>query len=432
MGMAESIDRLVGAPVLVFGSPPPGGRDLDLLARPDEERVLAEWLAGQGFLERGGEWVRFRECRVASLDLAPLSTWGLPEAAASALFEEARAIPGFERLVRPAPRHLLLILARRLAEGDGRMPYKHRKRIADALAEDPSAWEGARASAPEWRASRALASLDRAYHSGGGASRLARASALAEWPFGQGRTRRRALVRGWQAARRADRRRHGQLITFSGLDGAGKSSQAEALRETLEQLGWETTMQWVRLEWTTLWENRWLGVIGWPARASLGLLSRARPSDGEGPGPGLTPTAVRERSGFVANVWVTIVALAHASAQRREVRPHLRRGAVVICDRYTLDAAAHLRFRYGERRPFRFQIGLVRRLSPRPLRGYFVDVPPETAYARKAEQYSLDDLTRQAELYREESARLGVHKIDGERPREDLCAKIAEDVWRAL
>ena len=23
-------------------------------------------------------------------------------------------------------------------------------------------------------------------------------------------------------------------------------------------------------------------------------------------------------------------------------------------------------------------------------------------------------------------------KIDGERPREDLCAKIAEDVWRAL
>ena len=239
-------------------------------------------------------------------------------------------------------------------------------------------------------------------------------------------------MRGWQAARRADRRRHGQLITFSGLDGAGKSSQAEALRETLEQLGWETTMQWVRLEWTTLWENRWLGVIGWPARASLGLLSRARPSDGEGPGPGLTPTAVRERSGFVANVWVTIVALAHASAQRREVRPHLRRGAVVICDRYTLDAAAHLRFRYGERRPFRFQIGLVRRLSPRPLRGYFVDVPPETAYARKAEQYSLDDLTRQAELYREESARLGVHKIDGERPREDLCAKIAEDVWRAL
>ena len=77
-------------------------------------------------------------------------------------------------------------------------------------------------------------------------------------------------------------------------------------------------------------------------------------------------------------------------------------------------------------------IGLARRLSPRPLRGYFVDVPPETAYARKAEQYSLDDLTRQAELYREESARLGVHKIDGERPREDLCAKIAEDVWRAL
>lgn len=312
------------------------------------------------------------------------------------------------------------------------MAYKHRKRIADALSEDPSAWEGARASAADWQAERALEALDRAYRSRAGASRLARASALAEWPYGEGRTRARALVRGWLEARRADRRRRGQLITFSGLDGAGKSSQAEALRESLERLGWETTMQWVRLEWTTLWENRWLGVIGWPARAGLGLLSRARPSNGGGPGPALTPTAVRERSGLVANVWVTVVALAHASAQRREVRSHLRRGAIVICDRYTLDAAAHLRFRYGERRSFRFQIGLVHRLSPKPLRAYFVDVPAETAHARKAEQYSLGDLTRQAKLYREEAPRLGVGKLDGERPREELCAQIAEEIWRSL
>jgi thymidylate kinase len=432
MPLAESIDRLLEAPVLVFGSLPPAGRDLDLLARADEEEALSVWLEREGFLERGGEWVRFHDCGVESLDLVPTSAWGLPGAAASELFDEALPIPGFKRLVRPAPRHLLLILARRLAEGNGRTPYKHRKRIADALSEDASAWEGARASAGDWKVERALGALDRAYHSGRGVSRVARASALAEWPFGQGRTRARALVRGWLEARRAEQLRRGQLITFSGLDGAGKSSQAEALKDALEQLGWATSMQWVRLEWTTLWENRWLGIIGWPARASLGLLAGARRSpDGDAP-PALTPTAVRERSGFVSNVWVTVVALAHASAQRGEVRSHLRRGVVVICDRYTLDAAAHLRFRYGERRPFRFQIGLVHRFSPRPLRAYFVDVPAETAYARKAEQYSLEELARQAQLYREEAPVLGVRKLDGRRPREELCAEIAEDVWRAL
>ncbi|TMM21229.1 MAG: hypothetical protein E6F97_08805 [Actinobacteria bacterium] len=432
MPLAESIDRILRAPVLVFGSLPPAGRDLDLLARSNEQEVLAAWLEREGFLERGGEWVRFHDCGVESLDLVPVSAWGLLGAETSELFGEALPIPGFERLVRPAPRHMLLILARRLAEGDGRMPHKHRHRIADALSEDASAWEGARASAAAWRVERALTALDRAYHSGRGASRVTRASALAEWPFGQGRTRTRAFVRGWLEARRAERRRNGRLITFSGLDGAGKSSQAEALRNALEQLGWTTAMQWVRLEWTTLWENRWLGVIGWPARASLGLLAGVRRSpDGEAP-PTLTPTAVRERSRFVSNIWVTVVAFAHASAQRREVRSHLRQGAIVICDRYTLDAAAHLRFRYGEQRPFRFPIGVVHRFSPRPLRSYFVDVPAETAYARKAEQYSLEELARQAQLYREEAPGLGVRKLDGQRPREELCAEIAEDVWRAL
>jgi thymidylate kinase len=433
MPLAESIDRLLGAPVLVFGSLPPAGRDLDLLARRDEQEALSAWLERGGFLERGGEWVRFHDCGVDSLDLVPVSAWGLPGAAASELFDEALPIPGFELLVRPAPRHLLLIYARRLAEGNGRMPDKHRKGIADALAEDGAAWEGARSAAPEWQAERSLALLDRAYHSGRSVSRTARASALAQWPFAQGRTRWRALVRGWLEARRAEQQSRGQLITFSGLDGAGKSSQAEGLRDALERLGRKTTMQWVRLEWTTLWENRWLGILGWPARTVLGLMARARGSSGGvDAAPALTPAAVRERSGLVANVWVTVVALAHASAQRREVRTHLRRGEAVICDRYTLDAAAHLRFRYGERRPFRLQIRLLERLSPRPLRAYFVDVPAETAYARKAEQYSLEDLTRQAQLYRQEAPGLNVKTVDGERGREDLCAEIAEEVWRAL
>src|SRR5437879_12452241 len=107
----------------------------------------------------------------------------------------------------------------------------------------------------------------------------------------------------------------------------------------------------------------------------MGVLARGTTGSGRvGPAP-LTPTAVRQRSGVVANVWVTVVALAHALAQRRETRRHLRRGVIVISDRYTLDAAAHLRFRYGESRPFQFQIRLVKLLSPRPLRSYFVHLP---------------------------------------------------------
>src|SRR5438045_1055885 len=138
MPLAESIDRILRAPVLVFGSLPPAGRDLDLLAGSNEQEVLAAWLEREGFLERGGEWVRFHDCGVESLDLVPVSAWGLLGAETSELFGEALPIPGFERLVRPAPRHMLLIKARRLAEGNGRMPHAQRSRSAAAEAGEPS------------------------------------------------------------------------------------------------------------------------------------------------------------------------------------------------------------------------------------------------------------------------------------------------------
>ena len=148
--------------------------------------------------------------------------------------------------------------------------------------------------------------------------------------------------------------------------------------------------------------------------------------------PPLEPSAVRERSNVISQVWVAIVAFAHGQAQRRETREHLRGGKVVLCDRYTLDTAVHLRFRYGQQRNYAFQIGLVQRLSPRPLAAYLLDVPAATAHARKAEQYSLRDLERQADLYRQEHARLNVRRLDGELPREELCSEIATEVWRTL
>lgn len=434
MTRAERIDRELAGNVLVFGSPPPEGRDLDLLARPEEYDALARRLAEEGFIERGSEWVRFAGCAAESLDLVPVRAWGLPPPAIDDVFAEARPLPGFRRLVRPAPHHLLLMLARTTAEGDGVLSPKRRVRIERALGENPEVWARAREQAPVWRCTNALQALRRSYESGSRMSSAARANALAEGPYAPGRTPRRARARGWIEVLRP-KRRSARLIAFSGLDGAGKSTQAEALRDALRALGVDAEIQWTRVEWTTLWENPLLHVLGAPARAAARFASSAR---GAGSGAGeraATPVEaadVRERSDLLSNVWVTIVALVHARAQRRETAPLRKAGKVVICDRYTLDSAAFLRFRYGRERSFRFQISLLDRLSPRPLRAYFVDVPPDTAWARKAEQYSLEELRAQSRLYREECPRLRVTRLDGERAPEDLCAQVAEDVWRAL
>jgi thymidylate kinase len=441
--LVEWIDARAGERVVVIGSLPPEGRDLDLLVRPATQAVLAELLAAEGFRERGGEWVRFSGCSVESLDLIAARDWGLPEPELEALFAEAIPIPGLSNLCRPSPHHVLLMLAQRVVEGDGRLADKRRARVDQALAEDPVAWQRAEARAPAWSSVGAVRALRTAHETGAPISVTTRVEANAERLVAQGWPRHRARARATRDVGRRRRRRE-VVISFSGLDGAGKSGQAEALRETLIRLGFDPTIEWTRLEWTTLWENRWLGVLSWPVRSGVevvnwGLakkagLRRASAASAE-PAPAAPPleaAALRERSAVLSHVWVTIVALAHASAQRSSARPHLKGGRVVICDRYTLDSAAHLRYRYGPGRRFRFQTWLVDRLSPAPLCAFFLDVPAETAYARKAEQYDLAALTLQAQLYREEFRDLGVKRLDGERPREELCSEIAEDVWRAL
>ena len=429
MNAAAEIDSCAAAPLLVFGSLPPAGADLDLLVRDEDEEAVAACLARIGFDRRGTDWVRFRDCSADAVELVPASDWRLPQAEVERLFAEARPIEGLARLVRPSARHEVLILARRVALGGGVLDAKRRARLDAALADDPGAWDGARSLAASWRAALAVEALAECHANGRAIPRTQRLRALGELRGrvgGPAEALRRGIGR---------RRSRGFVVAFSGLDGAGKSTQAEALRETLEGLGVEA-----EVIWTSLIAHGSLGAIATPVKKLLALLGRRAPPS-EGPdetwsesAPTHRPdhgTAVRRKSAVITFVWTTLAAVANGRWQGREARPRIRRGQAAICDRYTLDTKVHFRYEYGERRSFRFQTLVVRLLSPKPLRAYLIDVRPETAHARKGE-YELHQLERRARLYREEAARLGVRKVDGERPREQICAEIARDVWLAL
>jgi thymidylate kinase len=175
----------------------------------------------------------------------------------------------------------------------------------------------------------------------------------------------------------------------------------------------------------------------------LATPSRKRPADAAAPRVAAEPapwgtdvppdaaTLLRERSALLSHAWVSLVAIANAVAHQRAVLRHVARGRVVICDRYTLDSLVHVSTRFGEARSWRFERALVRALSPRPLKAYFLDVPAEIAWSRKQE----DDpawLERLAERYRAEHASVGAERVDGAQPLEDVAAALAESAWRAL
>jgi thymidylate kinase len=423
----ELIDRAAGERVLLFGAPPPEGRDIDLLVRPDGAAAVTRALAGARFRHHDIEWVRFRGCAVDAVDVVPARTWALPAEEERALYADALPMDGYRHVVRPAPHHLLCILSRRFADGPAPLAEKKRARARRAVAEDSQAWERARARSAAWAGAQALERLRAALEGPEPA------------PAGAGaRGKRTALDRLRIAKRRAWLSRSARLITLSGLDGSGKSTQVQALQATLARLGIPSEVEWTRLEWTTLWEGAaQLDRIGRPVKRALALVTGARTDEprrapyGERPPP-TAAVELRERSGLVTHGWVLIVATLHGLAQRRAIEARLLRGEVVICDRYTLDSAVHLRRRYGAQRRFRVQTRLMHLLSPRPARAYLIDVPGAVALARKPEYFDLAELDAQAAAYREEHAALAVLRLDGEQPAESLCERIAEDVWRAL
>jgi len=209
------------------------------------------------------------------------------------------------------------------------------------------------------------------------------------------------------------------VITLSGVDGSGKSTQAEQLRQTLTTAGFDAVIEWNRLS-----HDRWLDALARPVKrlTGSGSSNATEPTGGSAEG---TPRGVR-------TLWVVVVALANALAHNGSVRRHTLAGRVVICDRYTLDSVVQLRSDYPPGLGNRLGVAIVRALSPRPVASFYLAVPPEVATARKAWEGSDERLLRHARGYDTECARLRVQRIDATRPAATVAAEIARETWRRI
>jgi thymidylate kinase len=224
--------------------------------------------------------------------------------------------------------------------------------------------------------------------------------------------------------------RRGAIVTFSGLDGAGKSSQTTMLKEALEREGIEAVIEWVPVAINPSIEHMKAAV-----KRLLGVLPSAKVSEVDGdadpvvqdPGKRLV-----QSSRLVRHIWSSVVTLLNVFSHWQAFLRHYAAGNVVIFDRYALDSAVRLDTWYGNLGSVEFQSWLIRNLSPRPLCGYFLDVPAERALARKTDQWDLATLSRQADLYRREWRRFGVRRLDGERSREELATEVSREVLAAL
>ena len=168
------------------------------------------------------------------------------------------------------------------------------------------------------------------------------------------------------------------LVSFSGIDGAGKSTQIEALCDRCKEAG-------LQVRQVRFWDD-------------IARLTRLREESGHrlfGGDRGVgSPTAPINRRDKNVTSWpMTCVRLfiyfVDALSTRRAAKMALRSSAdLVIFDRYTYDELANLTL---SNPALRLYVRFIMKLVPRPHISYILDADPMKARMRKPE-YPIDFL----------------------------------------
>ena len=202
------------------------------------------------------------------------------------------------------------------------------------------------------------------------------------------------------------------LLTFEGIDGSGKSTQARLLNEHLQAEGYETLL------------------VREPGGTELSERVRSVLLD-----PSLNVQPFAELLLFSA---------ARAQLVTERIRPALDAGRIVICDRFYDSTTAYQGAGRGVAEPDWLR-AFHRRVTDAlvPDRTYLVEVDAETARERRAQEADEGDrmeaagadfyervIAAYAELAEDESDRFC--RLDGRRSIEDLHGSIRSDVAEIL
>lgn len=219
----------------------------------------------------------------------------------------------------------------------------------------------------------------------------------------------------------ADQR--GLLICLLGVDGAGKSTQAQALVARLQAAGYPARYVWggrkplltgpvVRLAKARLRAPRR------PTTASITVNPSYRAYVQE--------TQRMFKNGLLRSAWQQVALAEHALHLWRHVTLPLQRGMIVVCDRYIYDTLVNQAVLFG------LPSACLKLIDAphvsRPDLGFWLDVPPEIALRRKPDVYDRQHLERRIPLYASLAIALGFQRIDATRSAD----AVANEIWLAV
>ena len=218
--------------------------------------------------------------------------------------------------------------------------------------------------------------------------------------------------------RKISENRRPRFVSFSGIDGAGKSTQIESLRARLNEVG-------VRVLLVTFWDD-------------VARLTRIREVAGHtlfkgDRGVGTPALPINRRDKNVQSWYMTAVRLGLYVVDAISLRIVMAKtrkadADVIIFDRYLYDELANLSFHNGIARAY---VRLLLLFVPQPDISYLLDADPVQARARKPE-YPLDFLDTSRASYLALSELVGGMTVIAPRPVQDVERQVLQQVLKEL
>jgi len=219
--------------------------------------------------------------------------------------------------------------------------------------------------------------------------------------------------------------RTGYLIAFTGIDGSGKTTQAELLLEHLKKNGFNISYVW----------SRWKPFLLRPLikRWKSGASGAGQVSDAE-------VDIKKKKQRLLSNpiirwLWLSAFFIDYGLQIFVKIRMRLLKGEIVLSDRIFYDSVIDQAVNLGTNREWllrsldSFWIKLI---FPQPDAVLYVDCPADTAFSRKDDAPNIQYLADRRKLYLEFTDKYKWLKVDGTLTLEGTSSQIIDKIYPRL